>query len=229
VIAITLARKPLTGTVARNVLTHGTGGLAIDACRISTKDSLGGGATKAETVCSTNHHAWDRPWKHDDQAREAHAERVRENVARAEHLGRWPSNLILMHLEGCYCSGTKRVPTESGTSAGRMAGKVSSVYGAYRGDSERAGERTGYGDADGLETVESWVCQPGCPVADLDQQNDSASRFFLQVQHEDAQLEMLRASGDCLCEACGRPYREHPVDGRATYLNVLCDGRRVKL
>jgi hypothetical protein len=56
-----------------------------------------------------------------------------------------------------------------------------------------------------------------------------ASRFFLQVQHEDAQLGMERASGDCPCEVCGKPFRDHPVDGRATYLNVLCDGRRVKL
>ena len=33
---ICLARKPLDGTVAANVLKHGTGGLNIDACRIST-------------------------------------------------------------------------------------------------------------------------------------------------------------------------------------------------
>ena len=31
---IVLARKPLEGTVANNVLTHGTGGLNIDACRV---------------------------------------------------------------------------------------------------------------------------------------------------------------------------------------------------
>jgi DNA modification methylase len=31
---ITLARKPLIGTVAENVLTHGTGALNIDACRV---------------------------------------------------------------------------------------------------------------------------------------------------------------------------------------------------
>lgn len=31
---ITLARKPLTGTVAANVLQHGTGGLNIDGCRV---------------------------------------------------------------------------------------------------------------------------------------------------------------------------------------------------
>ena len=35
---IILARKPLDGTVAANVLAHGVGGLNIDACRVSTDD-----------------------------------------------------------------------------------------------------------------------------------------------------------------------------------------------
>ena len=35
---IILARKPLVGTVANNVLAHGVGGLNIDACRVPTTD-----------------------------------------------------------------------------------------------------------------------------------------------------------------------------------------------
>jgi DNA modification methylase len=35
---ITLARKPLIGTVAANVLEHGTGGLNIDGCRVGTEE-----------------------------------------------------------------------------------------------------------------------------------------------------------------------------------------------
>ena len=35
---IILARKPLVGTVANNVLAHGVGGLNIDACRVQTDD-----------------------------------------------------------------------------------------------------------------------------------------------------------------------------------------------
>lgn len=35
---IVLARKPLIGTVAANVLTHGTGAINVDACRIGTSD-----------------------------------------------------------------------------------------------------------------------------------------------------------------------------------------------
>ena len=39
---ITLARKPFPGTVAANVLAHGTGGINVDACRVGTD-----GGTKA--------------------------------------------------------------------------------------------------------------------------------------------------------------------------------------
>jgi site-specific DNA-methyltransferase (adenine-specific) len=36
---IVLARKPLVGTVANNVLTHGTGGINIDGCRVGMSDA----------------------------------------------------------------------------------------------------------------------------------------------------------------------------------------------
>lgn len=41
---IIVARKPLDGTVAHNVLTWGVGALNIDACRVPTEDNLNGGA-----------------------------------------------------------------------------------------------------------------------------------------------------------------------------------------
>jgi len=41
---IVLARKPLIGTVAANVLGHGTGAINIDGCRIETSENLNGGA-----------------------------------------------------------------------------------------------------------------------------------------------------------------------------------------
>lgn len=40
---ICLARKPLIGTVAENVKTHGTGAINIDGCRVATTESLKGG------------------------------------------------------------------------------------------------------------------------------------------------------------------------------------------
>ena len=41
---IIVARKPLDGTVASNVLKWGTGALNIEACRVPTEESLNGGA-----------------------------------------------------------------------------------------------------------------------------------------------------------------------------------------
>lgn len=41
---VIVARKPIKGTVAANVLAHGTGGINVDACRVATTDNLNGGA-----------------------------------------------------------------------------------------------------------------------------------------------------------------------------------------
>lgn len=38
---ITVARKPFKGTVAGNVLTHGTGAINVDGCRVGTEDDTG--------------------------------------------------------------------------------------------------------------------------------------------------------------------------------------------
>lgn len=43
---IVLARKPLIGTVAENVIKHGTGGLNIDGCRIETAETLNAGSRR---------------------------------------------------------------------------------------------------------------------------------------------------------------------------------------
>src|SRR5699024_1164551 len=50
---IILARKPLDGTVANNVLAHGVGGLNIDACRVQTDDN-----TQRVSNAGTNGDGW---------------------------------------------------------------------------------------------------------------------------------------------------------------------------
>lgn len=73
---ITVARKPLVGTVAANVLEHGTGALNIDGCRVgneSTTRIKRGGAN-------------DFP--HEDDAW------VPRDVQVGSDMGRWPANLI---------------------------------------------------------------------------------------------------------------------------------------
>jgi site-specific DNA-methyltransferase (adenine-specific) len=71
---ITVARKPFPGTVAANVLAHGTGGLNVDGCRVGTEATV--------TVRNGNSGAHGRYGKDD---------RV---FSRENPPGRWPANLI---------------------------------------------------------------------------------------------------------------------------------------
>jgi site-specific DNA-methyltransferase (adenine-specific) len=80
---ICMARKPLIGTVAANVLAHGTGGLNIDACRIETNpdvdDSrLGGIGT----------------WGTEKAAKNVYEGGYAGERIGSSSLGRWPANLI---------------------------------------------------------------------------------------------------------------------------------------
>ena len=74
---ITVARKPLVGTVAENVLKHGTGALNIDGCRVATDD----GENRARPPRTPN---------------EILGGGKGANLTASEHndAGRWPANLI---------------------------------------------------------------------------------------------------------------------------------------
>ena len=83
---IAMARKPLIGTVAENVLTHGTGGLNIDGSRIGfrnkeDKDTVQGAIWKASQNTSLGK-------LHDDGE-------ILSGADSTPDLGRWPSNVIL--------------------------------------------------------------------------------------------------------------------------------------
>jgi site-specific DNA-methyltransferase (adenine-specific) len=80
---ITMARKPLAGTVADNVLTHGTGALNIDACRVATDQGvddprLGGNGA----------------WKTDKAAQNVYEGGYAGQQIASSPLSRWPANLI---------------------------------------------------------------------------------------------------------------------------------------
>lgn len=142
---IVVARKPLAGTVAANVLEHGTGALNIDACRIPTGDKLGGGST---TRGQRMKDGWHRPWMDDPDMVAANAERSRASVARSEELGRWPTNVVLDEHQaealdrqtGVLHSGTTRAGTERQPRAG------GTIYGA---DTRTFAAADTYGDSGG--------------------------------------------------------------------------------
>jgi hypothetical protein len=77
---ITVARKPLIGTVAENVLQHGTGALNVDGCRVGTD-----GGTKAVNHAKKEDgrlQRWDEGY------------RGGRNEIEQINAGRWPANLI---------------------------------------------------------------------------------------------------------------------------------------
>ena len=93
---IILARKPLDGTVANNVLAHGVGGLNIDACRVETSDSLYRESSIAKVVgASEIHEGWDRPYRHSQEWVDKANEETRIKSEKADRLGRFPANVLL--------------------------------------------------------------------------------------------------------------------------------------
>jgi site-specific DNA-methyltransferase (adenine-specific) len=77
---IIVARKPLDGTVAENVLKHGTGGINIDGCRVQGGSSEGG--TKSGKTALGQDSGWN-----------AHNNKETK-IDRSMALGRFPANLI---------------------------------------------------------------------------------------------------------------------------------------
>jgi site-specific DNA-methyltransferase (adenine-specific) len=88
---IVVARKPLIGTVAANVLTYGTGGLNIDASRVSSSDNFEGLVGRPIQKLATR-----RDGETDDEYRERVLESPaqQEALAKLKELGRWPANVI---------------------------------------------------------------------------------------------------------------------------------------
>jgi DNA modification methylase len=113
---IVVARKPLTGTVAGNVLAHGTGALNIDACRIGDEDT-------ARTQRGTTK-AWEGGAFSGD--------RVNGSTA-----GRWPANVVLDDTQANALD-TMSGESASNARASKGTGKgETGVYGEYGGP-ERA-------------------------------------------------------------------------------------------
>jgi DNA modification methylase/transcriptional regulator with XRE-family HTH domain len=77
---ITVARKPLSGTVAENVLRHGTGALNVDGCRVAHTEECRMMAPSQANIANPS-----------DKCRQAGR---REAVLELKPEGRWPANLI---------------------------------------------------------------------------------------------------------------------------------------
>ena len=128
---IVVGRKPLVGTVAANVLEHGTGALNIDACRTATTDRLGGGQTSG--AVKFTHEGWNRPWMDDPEHVARVAEASKSAVAKAETLGRWPTNVVLDGSQAAALDEQTGVLKSGAYSGKRNSSKFGHLYGEFTG------------------------------------------------------------------------------------------------
>jgi hypothetical protein len=156
---ILMFRKPIIGTVAANVLAHGTGALNIDACRIALEAGINMDARQRTNNISAPGGTYV-----------GSTVRVAADIAMYKPGGRWPANLVLSHSAGCRLVGTRRVRGSNG-----IRGASTSIYGGGKGLTAYTGEDVGYADADGTELVEHWECDESCPVAQLDRQSGATT------------------------------------------------------
>ena len=135
---IVVARKPLAGTVAANVLTHGTGALNIDGCRIGMQ---GGEFDRLS--------AWADKYGGKEYAESGVASGKGLGAVQPPNPGgRWPANVVLDESQavvldeqsGDLNSGTMRAGTERQPRAG------GTIYGA---DSRNFVPADTYGDSGG--------------------------------------------------------------------------------
>ena len=124
---IVVARKPLIGTVAENVLAHGTGALNIDGCRIAASDPFGGGAKATSGfVNGYEHDGWQA----------------------GSDKGRWPANVILDESQAA------ELDRQSGQAGGGFGvrGTGGQTYANGKGFTNtlaETGQTVGYGDTGG--------------------------------------------------------------------------------
>jgi site-specific DNA-methyltransferase (adenine-specific) len=143
---ICVARKPLIGTVAANVLEHGTGALNVDGCRVETAEV---NPTIARRAGATSHLSTESAA--DSEARGKIKDRRSAEgyamVRPGDHLGRWPANVVHDGSEEVV----RAFPDTGLSSGGKGAASQKTalaghVYGTYSGATlgENAG---GLGDS----------------------------------------------------------------------------------
>jgi len=168
---IHILRKPLSeGTVAANTLKHGTGGINIGASRVAhaNPDDLEAHRKMVEAIKARGG-SMDNSWKNSSDLSGAN------DVPTG---GRWPANVILQHLDGCRCEGTKQV-------------KCSNPDGTIRhGDNEVYSKRggiplsdTNHANPEGKESVANGICVPDCPVRALDEQSGGRKTTRVSPKH----------------------------------------------
>ena len=120
---IIVARKPLCGTVAENVLTHGTGGINVDGCRVGTEP--GDYNHPGNTGIDDNTNVYGT-FKH-------------KNQMPPSPLGRWPANVI--HDGSDEVVGLFPQQQSGANPTRRGSQKFRTAYGEFAGNDECVSHR----------------------------------------------------------------------------------------
>lgn len=150
---IVVARKPLAGTVAANIVEHGTGAMNIDGCRVPGE-----------------------PWKWGAQAdirggnfnSDHHSERgVHRRDVQGGESGRWPANLIHDGSDEVLTAFPDAPGKQADVSHTAPSAKAGNVYGKMRRQGEPSANSRNTGDV-------GFKMRPGARRLD----RGSAARFF---------------------------------------------------
>ena len=182
-----LARGPLTGTTVDNVITHGVGALNIDATRTPLGD-----ADKAASQAKNAHEKFGSA----PRENKVYGKDDRAMPDWSGELGRFPTNLLLQHSQGCTPIGTAMQSGDARGAAVQAPGRRPGGFvdtGARSGDSAPNGRL--YPDA----RVTVYDCQWTCPVRELDattatarDEVGGASRYFPRFTRTEQVWEWLR-------------------------------------
>lgn len=128
---IIVARKPLSGTVAANVLEHGTGALNIDACRVDLQgESWAGNSENAHT----------------DYSGKVYGTFAQQYAKPSNPAGRWPTNVVLDEHQAAELDAQSGTLKSGANPTRRGSDKFRNTYGDFAGQTECVAHR---GDDEG--------------------------------------------------------------------------------
>lgn len=152
-IIVTIARKPTGGsTIAESVLLTGCGSVNVDASRVS--------GPRGDGVWGTSNATVDRDRKFNGSPE------MGDYRSQQHEAGRWPANLVLEHRSGCRRVGSEKKKFKGLIVRRKEKGAEVGMYSPGAAPADVVVSTLT--DADGLEAVEVWDCESGCPVRRLE-------------------------------------------------------------
>lgn len=223
---ILVFQKPYKGRPQDNIIQTGAGAINLDGGRIAVNPDLDDPRLGGQGS-----------WRTDKLGKRGVYAAFGGDEIKSHPAGRLPSNLILQHLPECVCMGTEKRRKAGGDITNPATVDRRLVY------QPRKQRETwqAHGDENGNEIVEKWKCAPDCPVLNLENQSDVATRFFYKSnwQYEendpylsvDAGQYIPKAStaerevglrGEIPCVDCGELNSETHPDPTDSERQLIC-------